>query len=342
MKRKVFLFFLVLTIGIALIMTGSPQARAASIKLTYSNFFPPTHIQSKLAEAWSREVEKRTDGKVTIQYFAGGTLTKARQNYDGVVTGLSDIGFSVLAYTRGRFPVMAAVDLPLGYTSGRVATQIANAVYEKFLPKELLDTQVMYLHAHGPGLIHSRKKPIKKLEDLKGLKMRGHGTSATVLKALGATPVPKPMPELYQMLQKGVVEGALYPYEVNDGWRMGEVIRYATGSYAAAYTTTFYVVMNKKKWTALPADVKKTITEINREWIGKHGDAWDTSDLDGVRALLNQGGQIIGLEKDEAARWKKAVSSIAGEYVTDMKKKGFDNAQEIVDFVSNTLKKLSK
>ena len=100
--------------------------------------------------------------------------------------------------------------------------------------------------------------------------------------------------------------------------------------------------MNKNKWNALPSDVKKIIAEINHEWIGKHGAAWDTSDLDGVRVLLNNGGQIIGLDKGEAERWKKAVSSIAGDYVADMKKKGFTNAQEIVDFVSSTQEKLSK
>lgn len=342
MKKDMLLCSLVLFAATAFFIAGIQPAAAGPIKLTYSNFFPPGHIQSKLADAWCKEVGKRTGGRVVVEYYAGQTLTKARQNYDGVVTGLSDVGFSVLAYTRGRFPVMAAVDLPLGYTSGRVATQVANAVYRKFNPKELQDTQVMYLHAHGPGLVHTRDKPVRKIEDLKGMKMRGHGTSAKVLKALGATPVPKPMPELYQMLQKGVVEGAVYPYEVNDGWRMGEVIRYATGSYAAAYTTTFYVVMNKSKWEALPADVKKIIGEINQEWIGKHGDAWDTSDIDGVRALLNNGGQIIGLDKDEAARWKKAVSTIADEYVADAKKKGIGNARELVDFVRSTLAKLSK
>ncbi len=338
--KKYLIFVFTIMIAGAFILT-CPQAQAAPIKLTYSNFFPPTHIQSKLAEAWCKEVEKRTNGRVKIEYYPGQTLTKARQVYDGVVTGLSDIGFSVLAYTRGRFPVLSAVDLPLGYTSGRVATQVANAVYMKFKPKELMDTQVMYLHAHGPGILHSRSKPIRKLEDLKGMKMRGHGTSAKVLKALGATPVPKPMPELYQMLQKGVVEGALYPYEVNDGWRMAEVVRYATGTYAVAYTTTFFVVMNKDKWNALPSDIQKIIMDINKEWINKHGSAWDTSDIDGVRALLEAGGQIIGLDKKEAARWKKAVQPIIDKEIAQLNKKGF-NGKEIVDFIVKTLKELSK
>ncbi|MEJ2024782.1 MAG: TRAP transporter substrate-binding protein [Deltaproteobacteria bacterium] len=322
--------------GFGVCLTGAFQAQAAPIKLTYSNFFPPTHIQSKLAESWCREVEKRTDGRVKVEYYAGQTLTKAAQCYDGVVNGLSDIGFSVLAYTRGRFPVMAAVDLPLGYTSGEVATKVANAVYNKFKPKELMDTKVMYLHAHGPGLVHTRGKAVRKIEDLQGLKIRAHGTSALVVKALGGTPVPKPMPETYQMLQKGVVDGAVYPFEANKGWKLGEVTDYATAAFPVAYTTTFFVVMNKDKWNALPADIQKIIEEINQEWVVKHGAAWDHSDMVGMRYFLNQGGQIIGVDAKESARWKKAVSPIITDFAKNMDKKGF-NGKEIVDFTEKTL-----
>jgi len=339
--KKIFLFFLVAIIGIAFMSVGAFKAQAAPIKLTYSNFFPPTHIQSKLAEAWCKEVEKRTNGKVKVEYYPGGTLTKAAQCYDGVVTGQSDLGFSVLAYTRGRFPVISAVDLPLGYTSGQVATEVVNAVYEKFKPKELQDTEVMYLHAHGPGLIHTKGKPVKKLEDMKGLKLRGHGTSAKVVSALGGTPVPKPMPETYQMIQKGVVDGGVFPFEADKGWRLGEVTDYITADFAAAYTTSFFVVMNKDKWNSLPDDVKKTIKEINKEWVKKHGEAWDSSDMIGIRYFLNQGGQIIGLDEKEAARWKKAVAPIAQEYIQELNKKGF-KGDEIVGFTVETLQKLSK
>jgi TRAP-type C4-dicarboxylate transport system substrate-binding protein len=342
MNKKVFLLFVVICIGVAFVTMGTLKAEAAPIKLTYSNFFPPTHIQSKLAEAWCKEVEKRTDGKIYVEYYPGQTLTKARQCYDGVVTGLSDLGFSVLAYTRGRFPVMSAVDLPLGYMSGKAATQVVNAVYRNFMPKELMDTRVMYLHAHGPGLVHTKDKPVRTLEDLKGMKMRGHGTSALVLKALGATPVPMPMPELYQSLQKGVVEGAVYPWEVNKGWKMGEVTKYCTSAFTAAYTTSFFVVMNKDKWNSIPKDLQNVINEINEEWIIKHGEAWDSSDTEGIKYFLSIGGTVIGIEKDEAARWKAAVAPIADDYVAKMKKKGFANAQEIVDFVNATLDKYQK
>ena len=330
-----------MVLGAAVALFCFQPVEAQTIKLTYSNFFPPAHIQSKLAEAWCQEVNKRTDGRVQIDYFAGGTLTKAQQNYDGVVNGLSDIGFSVLAYTRGRFPVMAAVDLPLGYKSGKVATQVINAVYQKFMPKELQDTQVMYLHAHGPGLVNTKDKPVRKLEDMKGLKFRAHGTSAEVVQALGGTPVPKPMPETYEMLQKGVVDGAMYPMESDKGWKLGEVTKYCTLDFGAAYTTGFYVVMNKDKWNSLPPDIQKIIMQINEEWAPKHGQAWDDSDEEGKQFFLGKGGQLIHLDDEEMARWKKAVAPIIDAYVENMQKQGF-NGREIVDFTINTLDSLQK
>jgi TRAP-type C4-dicarboxylate transport system substrate-binding protein len=335
MKKQIVALTLILCMG----LIGFGIAEAAPTKLTYSNFFPPGHIQSKLAQAWCEEVEKRTNGEVVVEYFPGQTLTKARQVYDGVVEGISDIGFSVLAYTRGRFPVMAAVDLPLGYTSGIVATKVINAVYDKFQPEELMDTKVMYLHAHGPGLIHTKDKAVRKIEDMKGLKFRGHGTSALVVEALGGTPVPKPMPETYQMLQKGVVNGAVYPFEANKGWKLGEVTNFCTADYSAAYTTSFFVVMNKDKWNSISAANQKIIEQINAEWIVKHGEAWDASDSEGLVFFLNQGGQIIGLDAKEAERWKKAVAPIISDYAADMTKKGF-NGQELVDFTIQTLNSL--
>ena len=339
MKKLIFTFLFIFCIGLAFGFMSPVTAEAASVKLTYSNFFPPGHIQSKLAESWCKEVEKRTNGQVVVEYFPGGTLTKARQIYDGVVEGLSDVGFSVLAYTRGRFPEMAAVDLPLGYTSGMVATKVINAVYKEFMPKELMDTQVMYLHAHGPGLINTKSKAVRKMEDMKGLKFRAHGTSALVVKALGGTPVSKPMPETYQMLQKGVVDGAAYPFEANKGWKLGEVTRFCTADFSAAYTTSFFVVMNKAKWNAISAANQKIIEQINLEWADKHGEAWNTSDALGIVFFLNQGGEIIGLDAKEAERWKKAVAPIIEDYKADMNKKGFKGT-ELVDFTIKTLNSL--
>ncbi len=338
MKRIRMIF---VTIFCALFVAGlsAESAFAKKYTLTYSNFFPATHIQSQLAEAWAKEVEKRTDGKVRVQYYPGGTLTNAKQCYDGVVEGLSDIGFSVLAYSKGRFPVLGTVDMPLGYTSGVIATKVANEVYKKFRPKEFDDVKVMYFHAHGPGIIHTKDKPVRRLEDMKGIKLRATGNSAEVVKALGGTPVATPMPEAYQSIQKGVVDGGMYPLESNKGWKLGEVTDYATASFSCAYTTVFFVVMNKNKWASLPNSIQKTIEEINDEWAVKHGEAWDTSDIDGIKFFLNQGNEVIGLDKREAERWKEAVQPIIGNYADELNQKGL-NGKEIVNFTTKTLEKL--
>lgn len=341
MKSRMVGLGILFSIVTIILVGGISTVKAEPIKLTYSNFFPATHVQSKLAEAWGKEVEKRTGGKVKVEYYPGQTLTKAKVVYDGVVQGLSDVGFSVLGYTRGRFPIMEVIDLPLGYESGVTATKVANTVYDKFKDKALTDTEVMYLHAHGPGLVNTKGKVVKKLEDMKGLKIRSHGTSAKTVKALGGTPVAMPMPETYQALQKGVVDGAVYPLEANKGWKLGEVIDSVTLDYPAAYTTTFFVVMNKDKWKSLPDDVKKTITEINKEWADKHGKAWDESDAEGLKFLKSKNKKIIELDAEEGARWKKAVQPVLDTYVKDMEAKKLPG-KEALAIAQETLKKNTK
>jgi TRAP-type C4-dicarboxylate transport system substrate-binding protein len=338
--RKSFSIFRIIFTTATLVLWGATLF-AKPVTLTYSNFFPPTHVQSQLAQAWCDEVEKQTDGRVTVQYFPGQTLTKGTQNYDGVVSGLSDIGMCLFAYTRGRFPVMEAVDLPLGYDSGITATRVVNTVYEKLQPKELENTQVMYLHAHGAGLLHTSGKAIRTLEDFKGMKLRGHGTSAQMITALGGIPVSLPMPELYQSLQKNIVQGALYPIETNKGWRMGEVVDYLTLSTSIAYTSSFYVVMNKKKWAQIPDDLKPVIMEINQEWAKKHGQAWDDSDREGMEFLKSLDREVISLSDAEAARWQKAVAPVVETYIKKMNNNGFDG-EKIVDLVKTTLAELKQ
>jgi len=336
MKRIVLTSTLILAFfSILMVIPSSSTAKTTTLK--YANFFPPTHIQSKLAESWIKEVEKRTEGRVKIEYYPGGSLLKPKQMYDGVVDGISDIGFSVLAYTRGRFPVTGAIDLPFGYTSGVVATQVANDLYNTMKPTEFDDTKLMYLHAHGPGFIHTRDKAITKLEDLKGLRIRSTGMSAEAVKALGATPVAMSMSDAYQSLQKGVVDGSAYPLEANKGWKMGEVTKYAVCVYPVAYTTTFFITMNKDKWAALDKKDQDAIEAINKEWSVKHGEAWDTSDLAGFRFFMEQGGQANGLPAKEVERWKKAVAPVIDKYAEGLNKKKIDGAK-VIKTIRDSLK----
>ncbi len=309
---------------------------SAKTQLTYANFFPPTHIQSQLAESWCKEVEKRTGGEITINYVPAGTLTKAPQTYDGVVQGIADIGMTVLAYSRGRFPVASAIDLPMGYSSGVQATAVANAVLTKFNPKEFDDTAMMFVHGHGPGLVHTRDKAVSTLADIKGLKIRSTGTSGLVAAALGASPVGKSMRECYQMLQKGVVDGSFHPVESNKGWKLGEVVHYMTQNFSTAYTTTFAVFMNKGKWAALTPEQQKIIKEINAEWSVKHGVAWDEADKLGMEFFLSKGGKVTPLSDAESKKWEEAVAPVIDGYIEKVSKKGVDG-KAVVEFIKTNM-----
>ncbi len=310
----------------------------AQVKLNYSIFFPASHKNSILAAEWAKEVEARTSGKVQVTLFYGGTLTPADKCYDGVVKGISDLGMSCLSYTMGRFPLSEVLDLPLGSQSGQVATRLVNDFYDKFRPKELDDVKVMYLHGHGPGLLHT-KTPVRALEDLKGMKIRATGTSAMIASALGAAPVAMPMGDSYDALSRGVTQGILCPTESLQGWKLGEVVKYTTQDYGAAYSITFFVVMNKARWQSLPAEVQRTIEQVNAEWIDKTGGGWDDMDKAGNAFAAGLGETIIPLSAEENARWVKAVEPLFDQYVKDKSAKGLP-AAEALKFCRDRLKQL--
>jgi TRAP-type transport system periplasmic protein len=310
----------------------------AQVKLNYSIFFPASHRNSVLATEWAREVEKRAGGKVQITLFYGGTLTPADKCYDGVVNGISDIGMSVLSYTMGRFPLSEVLDLPLGTRTGLTATRLMNDFYNKYKPKELADVKVLYLHGHGPGLLHA-KTPVRTLEDLKGMKIRATGTTAKIVTALGATPVAMPMSDSYDAISRGVAQGVVCPVESLQGWKLGEVIKYTTQDFGAAYSVTFFVVMNKAKWDSLPADVQKVIEQVSAEWIDKTGTAWDEMDKAGSTFAAGLGDTVIALSAAEDARWAKAVEPLFDEYVKEKTAKGLP-AAEALAWVRARLKEL--
>jgi TRAP-type C4-dicarboxylate transport system substrate-binding protein len=312
---------------LALFWALAALSPASARELTYSNFFPPTHAQSALAEQWCREVERRTGGEVSFTYFPGQTLTQADQSFDAVQSGICDVAMSCLAYTRGRFPVMQVVDLPLGYTSGLQATRVANRVFRRLRPAELSGVEVMYLHAHGPGLLHTTGRPVRSLADLKGMKLRAHGAIAEMVRALGAAPVTMPMPEAYQALDRGMVDGAFYPVEANQGWKLGQVSRFCTRSFPAAYTTSFFVVMNRQAWAALSPPAQEAIREVNAEWADRHGRAWDRVDARGREYLLAQEGrQVVELAPGQAAKWRAAVEPVIQSYAAKLDSQGLDGS----------------
>ncbi len=307
----------------------SPQSEKVT-ELSYSVFFPPSHIQCQTAQSWADEIAKRTNGQVKINVYSAGTLTKAPQCYEGVVSGVSDIGMSCFAYTRGRFPLLEGLDLPLGYPNGMVATKVATAMVRKYQPAEVNDVHVLYIHAHGPGILASRK-PVHKLEDLAGLKVRATGLSSKIVQHLGGTPIAMSQPETYEALQKGVVDATFCPIETLKGWKQGEVIDSVTETSVIGYTTSMFVVMNKDAWNKLTDEQQKVFNEVSDEWVAKHGQAWDQADQEG-RAFIEQlQREVITLDDAEQQRWQAAVRPVLDDYVAATAEKNLPGDQFLAD-----------
>ena len=336
-KNKLLIIALIIIVSL---LTAACTRPAVQIKLNYSVFFPPTHKNALLAEDWAKEIEKETNGRVKITVFSNGTLTPSDKCYDGVVQGISDLGFSVFAYTRGRFPLMEIADLPVGLSSGVNATKAINEFYQKFKPKELADVEVMYLHGHGPGLLHT-KSPVRKLEDLKGMKIRCTGIAAGIVTALGGTPVAMPMGDTYDAISRGVVDGSMAPQESLQGWKWGEVVKYTTENLGSSYSTGMFVVMNTQKWASLPADIQAVFRKVNAEYADKQGKLWDEIDQEGRAFTLERKNTIISLSPQEDARWAAAVKPILDDYATRMKAKGLPG-DEAVKFYLDTVARLQK
>ncbi len=338
MKRSVVGVFVVVFLAATFCLVSVPAN--AQVKLRFSTFFPVSHPNAQLTADWCKEVEKRTQGKVKVQHFPGATLTSPQQTYDSILSGVVDLGNCVLGYTMGKFPLSEILDYPLGYPSGVVATRLANEFYKQFKAKEFDDVKVMFFHAQGPGILHTRK-PVKSLEDLKGMKIRTFGSNAKMMSILGAAPVAMPMGDAYDALSKGVADGLLCGYEALKGWKLGEVVKSTTENYGTAYTATFVIAMNKAKWKSIPPDAQKIIEQINQEFIEKQGQLWDKMDQDGKEFSTRRGNQVIKLSAQENAKWVAKIEPLFNEYVKKTREKNLPG-DKALKFVREYIKKNTK
>jgi len=317
-----------LLVVVALVFATYSLTRAAEvIKLKGANYLPVTHPMSQLGAWFCDEVKKRTNGQVEITYYPGGTLLNPVKMYDGILTGIADLGLSHIQYTRGRFPVMEVFDLPLGFTSGWVDTRVATDFFNKYTPKEWDDVHVLYVSPCGPIILQTISKPVRTLEDVKGVKIRAVGQMADIIQALGGVPVPLQMPDVYDSLRRGVIEGVTVDLSTLKYWKFAEVTKYVTADWQIGTAITFYWVISKKKWDTLSPDIQKIFTEVASEARDKQAALWDSMDIEGRDLFTSQGGQMIDLSEAEAEKWKKAVEPVIGSYKKQMASKGYSEAE---------------
>ncbi len=329
MKRRKIIIFVSIMLALFTVC-GCANDRVGDgeevFEFNLAHFFPVTHPAEKvLVDSWIDAILEATDGRVKITSYPQETLCKADEIYEGVVSGYADIGLSCFAYTRGRFPLLEAFELPgVVYESSWAASKIAWDGIRELDLEEVQDTKLMMVLATGSGDLFTTK-PVNNLEDLQGMKIRATGLSAETLKTLGAVPEAMPQSDAYEALSRGLVQGNLAPVEVLQGWGHADVTDYLTFT-PFLYNTLFFITMNLEKWNALPEDLQEAILKVNERI---HEDLacslWDEQNREALDwARDEKGMEMITLADAEAARWIEAVVPIQEDFVERMSKQGLD------------------
>jgi len=294
-------------------MAGVVPASAGSTTLSYANFPPAPTFPCVQMERWKGEVEKRTKGALKINTFPGGTLLGAKNMFDGVVAGQADIGCFAMSYHPGRFPVVEAIDLPLGWPNATVASLALLDLFEKYQPASFQKVKVLTVFTCPPANVMSID-PVRTLADLKGMEIRAAGTGVKVFELLGASPIGMPQSDVPDALHKKVIKGMASSLEVMKDFNYAEYCRYIT--MTNLQVVTFGVVMNRDRWDSLTPEVQKVLDGLCREqteWTGRYVDAHVDEAVAWSKETYNV--EVIEFDTAGKAEMKKRLEPLVNGYI---------------------------
>lgn len=328
-------------------LSATTLSAAQEVTLKLHQFLPAqANVPAHVLDVWADKVEKESGGRIKVERYAamalGGTPP---QLIDQAHDGVADVVWTVVGYTPGRFPRAEVFELPFMMTNAEATSR----AYWDLFDKEMKDTDFREFHiigtwVHGPGVIHS-SKPVKSLDDLKGLKVRAPTRVITgMLTELGATAIGLPVPAITDALSKGVIDGCVIPWEVTPSLKVSELVHNHTefGGDHALYTTAFVLAMNKDRYESLPADLKKVVDDNSGQefsaFAGKTQAEWDTP---GRKIAVDLGNSIVQLSAEETEAWKKASQPVIDKWVAEMKGKNIDG-QALLDEARALIDKYTK
>lgn len=322
----------VLMIGLAgLVITAGAQAQ----NLRLAHFMPVNSWQnSTLFEGWARAIEADANNSLNIRVFPAQTLGSAVEGYDNARRGLADITWTVQGYTANRFPLSQIVELPGLFETAEAGSCAFQKLYESgVLDAEYESTQVLYVHVHGPGHLHTRDVAVTSLEDMRGLQIRQPtAVIGNLLRELGAEPVGMPAPGVYEATQRGVIDGFLLPWEAVVGFRANEVVNNYTevGLYALAFVKT----MNQNSYNRL-SDQQRAALHQHAGMSGAllAGRGYDEADGKARKQMLTEG-TLHQLSAVERALWEAAAERAAEMYLSELESRGLPAREVYSSFVT--------
>lgn len=332
MKRRDMIKTGVLAAGLALGL-GANAALAENVTLRMSTWLPPQHhLVADTLPLWIAAINEASGGTLKIN-IDPAPIAKPPGQYDVVRDGAADMAYHVIAYTPGPFEILRGGELPFLSATAEVGSQAAYEWYDRNIgfDKEFKDVKVITIMVHGPGAVHT-KKPITSLEDLEGVKLRVGGGGVRMAEALGAIPVAMPAPAAYEAIQKGVADGAMFPFESVKGFRLGELVDYHLDIPGGLYTTPFAVIMNRAKYDSLSDEHKQVLADFGGVAGAKIlGAGWDRADKVGREFALENNGTINQLSDEELARWAEKIEFMNADWIAKADAAGLDGAALLED-----------
>jgi TRAP-type transport system periplasmic protein len=326
---------LIHTAAAAVLAATLSPAHAQEVTLKVHFFLPATSFANTLfIQPWCDKIAKESNNRMKCQSYPsmqlGGTPP---QLFEQVRDGVADVVWTLPGYTAGRFPAVEVFEMPFMMQNPEATSKALWDYVEKYDAAEFKDVKPLAFHVHGDGVFHMTNKPIRTAADLKGLKLRAPTrTTNKFIALLGGTPVSMPVPQVGDALSKGVIDGAVVPYEVVPSVKIQELVKFHSETDPAEpafYTSTFIFAMNKAKYESLPADLKKVIDANSGQALsGQIGKAFLQADAEGKKLTVKNTTNVI--PKAELENWKKVGQPLIDAWVADMNAKGL-NGQQMLD-----------
>ena len=277
-------------------VVGWSTAVSAQTTMTMSSWVSPSHLLTKdVLAVWAQKVEKATDGRVKFQMLPKHP-SAAPGTFDAVKDGLVDVSYVTASYTPARHVLPLLPELPGGGATAEINSVAFSRIHWKYLHPvgEYKGVKLLGVFTHGPGQMFNTKRPINKVEDLAGMKIRsGGGISEQMARALGASAFVKPAPESYELLSSGVADGTFFPLESIISFKLGSVVKYATLFPGGFYGSAFGFFMNEDKWNKLSKADQDAIMSVSGEALARlAGKAWDATDRAALEVMKKANIQI--------------------------------------------------
>ena len=322
---------------LALLLCQNAFAQAPVV-LKVHHFLPAgSTTHAKLLVPWCERIEKESAGRLKCQLHPsmqlGGTPP---QLYDQARDGIADIVWTLPGYTAGRFPRMEVFELPFMITDAEAASKAAWEFYEKHARDEFGDVRPLAVHVHDAGYLHTRDKQVRMLADFRGLKLRAPTRQTNrLLAALGASPVSMPVTGLADAMSKGVIDGAVIPWEVVPAVKVQEIARFHTETdpnMPAMYTAVFLLAMNRGTYDRLSPELRVIIDRNSGLTLsGQAGRLWDEQKAPARKLAVDRGNTVYVVPAAELALWQKAAQPVLADWVRDMAKRGVDGDALLAD-----------